>query len=165
MNEKERMANAGEVVGEAYKEYFQDIYKFVFRRIRNKQIAEDIAHDVFCAALNKAEEFLKHEEPKKWLMVTARNKMYELYRKMKHSALESLDEIPEIEVEEIDYEKLELELTALAIIDEAEWELIKDYYLIGYTIRELAEKYGITENNMSVRLFRLREKLRNGMER
>lgn len=145
MNESERMARAGEIIEEAYRAYFKDVYKFVFRRIQNRQIAEDIAHDVFCAALNKAEEFREHPEPKKWLMVCARNKLFELYRKMKYRVSESLEAVSELEAEDADYEKIELELTALAILDEEEWELIKDYYLTGITIEELAEKYGITK--------------------
>ena len=46
------------------------------------------------------------------------------------------------------------------MIAEEEWELIKDFYLRGITIRELAGKYGITENAMTVRLHRLRKKIR-----
>lgn len=98
-------------------------------------------------------------------MVTARNKMRELYRKMKRNASETLEEIPELAVEEPDYNEIELELTALSIIDKEDWELIKDYYLIGITTRELAEKYEITENNMRVRLHRLKVKLRKKIDR
>lgn len=165
MNEEERTASAGEIIEAAYNAYFRDVYKFVFRRIGNKAVAEDITHDVFCAALNKMDEFRNHPEPKKWLMVTARNKMRELYRKMKRNASEALEEIPELAVEEPDYNEIELELTALSIIDKEDWELIKDYYLIGITTRELAEKYGITENNMRVRLHRLKVKLRKKIDR
>lgn len=111
------------------------------------------------------DEFRNHPEPKKWLMVTARNKMRELYRKMKRNASETLEEIPELAVEEPDYNEIELELTALSIIDKEDWELIKDYYLIGITTRELAEKYEITENNMRVRLHRLKVKLRKKIDR
>lgn len=165
MNEEERIASDGEVIEAAYVAYFEEVYKFVFRRIGNETVTEDIVHDVFCAALNKMEEFRNHPEPKRWLMVTAKNKIRELYRKMKRRSFETLDEIPEPAVEEPDYSEIELELTALAIIDKEEWELIKDYYLIGITIRELAERYGITENNMRVRLHRLRVKLRKKIDR
>ncbi len=165
MNVEERIASDGEVIEAAYGAYFEDVYKFVFRRIGNEPVTEDIVHDVFCAALNKMEEFRNHPEPKRWLMVTAKNKIRELYRKMKRRSFETLDEIPEPAVEEPDYREIELELTALAIIDIEEWELIKDYYLNGITIRELAERYGITENNMRVRLHRLRVKLRKKIDR
>lgn len=129
-------------------------------------MAEDIAQDVFYAAWKKGDEFLKHKEPKLWLMVTARNKMHALYRQMKRWTYEPLEEDhPTMAVMEHEYEESELELTALAIISEEEWKLIKDYYLSGITIKELAEKYQITENNMRVRLFRMKAKLRGEIER
>ena len=74
------MTNAGAIFAEVYKRYFGDVYKFVYRRIRNKEIAEDITQDVFCAAWNDIDKFLKHPEPKGWLIVTAKNKLRELYR-------------------------------------------------------------------------------------
>lgn len=165
MNEDGRRTNAGGGVEAAYNTYFEDVYKFVYRRVGNKQAAEDIVHDVFCAALNSGEEFLNHPEPKGWLMVTAKNKLRELNRKMKRRVSKPLEEVPEPALEEPEYEGTEMELTALAILDEEEWTLVKDYYLTGITIRELAEKYGITENNMRVRLHRLRLKMRGEIER
>ena len=93
-------------------------------------------------------------------MVTARNKLKELRKKMENNPLESLEEVQDVGAEEFDYEKIEFELTMHKMIAEEEWELIKDFYLRGITIRELAGKYGITENAMTVRLHRLRKKIR-----
>ena len=163
MNVEERTARVREAMEAAYNAYFEDVYKFVLRGVGNKTAAEDITHDVFCTALNKAEEFMSHPEPKGWLMVTAKNKLRELYRRMKPSARESLEGVLEPSAEAPGYGGTELELTALAIINEEEWALVKDYYLVGITIRELAEKYGITENNMRVRLHRIRGRMRRGM--
>lgn len=165
MDGEEMTVGVGGIVEAAYNAYFEDVYKFVFRRVGNKQIAEDIAHDVFCAALNKIEEFRSHPEPRGWLIKTAKYKLRELNRRMEYRASDSLEEVPEPAVKVHEFEGTELELTALAIIDGKEWELIKDYYLAGITIRELAEKYGITENNMRVRLCRLKAKMRKKIDR
>ncbi|HBA46961.1 MAG TPA: hypothetical protein DCZ91_04015 [Lachnospiraceae bacterium] len=71
MNEDERMAGAGEAIDKAYNAYFQDVYSYVIRRVGNKAVAEDIAHDVFLTALNRIEVFQNHPQQKGWLMVTA----------------------------------------------------------------------------------------------
>lgn len=42
MNEEERTASAGEIIEAAYNAYFRDVYKFVFRRIGNKAVAETL---------------------------------------------------------------------------------------------------------------------------
>lgn len=165
MEGREEMANAGGILAEVYEAYFDVVYKFVYRRVRNEEVALDIVQDVFLAALDKSETFLKHPEQKKWLIVTAKNKLHELYRQMERIDPRSIEEISELEAEKSGYEEIEMEMTALAIIDKDEWELIKDYYLRGIKIRELAEKYGITENNMRVRLFRLRKKMKKRIKR
>ncbi|HBA46962.1 MAG TPA: hypothetical protein DCZ91_04020 [Lachnospiraceae bacterium] len=160
MNESERMPGAGKVIEKAYNTYFRDVYTYVLRRLGNKTVAEDIAHDVFLTALNRIEVFQNHPQQKGWLIVTARNKMKELRKKMENNPAESLEEVQDVGAEEADYEKIEIELMMNQVIAEEEWELIKDFYLRGITIRELAEKYGITENAMNVRLHRLRKKIR-----
>lgn len=160
MNENERTDGAGGAIEKAYSAYFKDVYEYVVRRVGNKAVAEDIAHDVFITALNRVEVFQDHPQKKGWLMVTARNKMKELRKKMENNPVESLEEMQDVGVEEADFEKVEFGLTMHKVIAEDEWELIKDFYLRGITIRELAEKYGITENAMTVRLYRLRKKIR-----
>ena len=163
MNVNERTASAGEAIEaieKAYIAHFNAVYTYVLRRVGNATVAEDITHDVFLTALNRAEVFHNHPQQKGWLMVTARNKLKELRKKMENNPLESLEEVQDVGAEEFDYEKIEFELTMHKMIAEEEWELIKDFYLRGITLRELAGKYGITENAMTVRLHRLRKKIR-----
>ena len=128
-----------------YERYFNRIFRYAYRRISDVQTAEDIAQDTFCAAYAKKQDFLGHAQPLKWLFSTAINKIRELYRYAGRRATVPLEE---------------LELTALATLDRQEWELVKDYYLYGVTISELASAEGITENNMRVRLWRLKKRLR-----
>lgn len=166
MEKREPMAGINDEFEKMYRENFDDIYGFVYHQIRHRQMAEDITQDTFYAALTLGEEFLRHPKQRAWLAVTAQNKMYELYRKMKYWATEPLEEVyHELAVYDPNYEATELELAALAIISEEEWNLMKDYYLQGITARELAEMAGITENNLRVRLSRLKGKLRKDITR
>lgn len=164
MEEKLPVNGAADEMARIYRMYFTDVYKFVYRKIPNKQIAEDIAQDTFLLAVKKREEILKHPNPRAWLLRTARYKMMELNRKMNRWDMEYLEECPELEAPEHHYERIELELTALATVNEKEWDMIKQYYLCGTTITEMAEAEGITENYLRVRLSRLRKKLRDSME-
>lgn len=166
MGKKRLAASMMNEFEKVYKEYYQEIYKFVYRNLKNEQMAEDITQDTFYAALKMGNDFLLHPKPGLWLLVTARYKMYELYRKMRYWATQPLEEdCPELSTKESYYEDIVLELTALTIISQEEWSLIKNYYLIGITAKELAEAEGITENNLRVRLTRLKKKLRDAMER
>lgn len=141
-----------------YERYFNRIFKYVCRRISDVQTAEDIAQDTFCAAYAKKQDFLGHAQPLRWLLCTARNKLRERYRYMGRRATVPLEEL-ELGREELRYEVKELELTALATLNKQEWELVRDHYFYGITISELACAEGITENNMRVRLWRLKKRL------
>lgn len=145
---------------ELYRKYFKGVYQYVHREVFNVQTAEDIVQDTFCTAYAKGRDFLDHSQPKLWLFRTARNKMLESYRRMQYRTTVPLEEGFDLGQEELSYKVKELELTALAVLGVQEWELVKNHYMYGVTISELAESEGITENNMRVRLSRLRKKLR-----
>lgn len=150
---------------EIYKTYFDDIFRLVYRRVLNRQIAEDITQDTFIAAFKIKDKFLGHPEPILWLRRTAYNKIREQYRRMKHRATEPLEEeSPALAKQEARYGEIELRLSALAAISEEEWRIIRDHHVCGITIAELARSETVTESNMRVRLFRFRKKLMEGMK-
>jgi RNA polymerase sigma-70 factor (ECF subfamily) len=149
---------------EVYKAYFDDIFKAVYHRIPNRQIAEDITQDTFFAAFRRGEEFLRHPEPKLWLFRTAHNKILEVYRKAKRWGMEPLELHPELAEQDCYYGEVELNLAALEAIGKNGWRVIKAYHVFGNTISEIAESESVTENNMRVRLFRVRKKLEDRMK-
>lgn len=165
MKEKEPINNVSEEIETLYGKYFEDVYKYVYREIPHRQMAEDIAQDVFLVAVKRSDKVLKHSHPKRWLLTTAKYKIREFHRKMKRWTDEPLrEEGEEAGVEDYRFEEKEWELTALTILNESEWEMIKKYYLCGVPVSELANAEGITENNMRVRLHRIKKKLKNGMQ-
>lgn len=165
MREKWPIADIDKEFAEIYKKYFKDIFKYVHHKISDMQVAEDVTQETFYTALEKGDDFLKHPFPKRWLLCAARYKVCELYRKMRYWSLVPLEgEYPELAIEEFGYEEKELEMTARAILSDEDWKLFRNYHLRGCTISELADLYGITEDNTRVRLTRLKQKLRKGMQ-
>lgn len=164
MKERESALNKADEIAEFYNKYYDTVYKYVYREIPNRQVAEDIAQDTFLIALEKKEEFLVHPAPMLWLLRTARNKMLELYRRMRYWEFEPLVEKGELAREDPLYEYKEIHLSALAILDEEEWMLFKRRYMYDDTVSELAEELGITDNNMRVRFSRIRKKLQKGLQ-
>lgn len=159
------MTGAGKEFTEIYRKDFNDIFRYVHHRISNQQLAEDLTQETFYAALEKGAEFLEHPYPKRWLLRTARYKIYELYRKMKNWSTVSLEEdYPALAEEEPAYGEKELELAIRSVLSEEDWALFRNYHLWGCTIAELSEAYGITDDNARVRLTRLKKKLRNRLQ-
>lgn len=163
--EEGRPARAG-TFEEAYRAYFNDVLKLVLHKISNRHMAEDIAQDTFIAAFKKGKDFLEHPEPMGWLICTAQLKLKELYRRMRRRATEPLEEDgPEMARQEERYGEIELDIAALAALSEEEWRMVKSYYLSGVTIAEIAKAEAITENNARMRIFRIRKKLQDRIER
>ncbi len=156
-NEEDRAG--GDEFTMLYRKYYDDIFKYVHRRVGDIQTAEDIVQETFCAAYEKKQVFLAYAQPQLWLFRTAKNKVLEFGRRMRYRQTVPFEEAPELGREELWYEVKELELTAMATLGEQEWRRVKDHYLYGVTIPELASAEGITENNMRVRLSRMKKKL------
>ncbi len=165
MDERRSALEKDDGFAEFYKNNFERIYKYVYRIFPNKQIAEDIAQETFYTAYLKYGEFRGHPNPQLWLLRIARYKILECRKSMRYRRAEPLEqECPELAKEDVHYSVKELEVSALTMLGEKGWRLIKRRYLFGSTISEMAEAEGITENNMRVRLSRLRSRLKNGLE-
>src|SRR4051812_2939677 len=58
---------------EIYNLYFKKIYKFIYFRVSHKEIAEDLAEDVFIKALSKISSINQNSSFEGWLYQIARN--------------------------------------------------------------------------------------------
>lgn len=149
-----------------YKEHFRTVAKHVHRKVSNEQIVEDVTQETFYLALVKWDQVKNSDAPLRWLYQTANYKLQELQRKAITHPTVPLDEVGEMPVsEDVSQQMSELEIVASESLTKEEWELLKKYHIIGYTVEELAEEAGITVNNMRVRISRVTGKLRKNMER
>ncbi|MCP4523762.1 MAG: RNA polymerase sigma factor [Candidatus Gracilibacteria bacterium] len=72
--------------GELYDRYIDKIYKFIYLKTSNKQVAEDLTSDVFYKVLNSLSQFdVNRVETsfKSWLYTIANNKIIDFYRTKK----------------------------------------------------------------------------------
>ena len=70
-----------------YDRYIDKIYKFVYLKTSNKELAEDIVSDVFISALNNIKSFRLDESSSvnSWLYRIANNKIIDFYRTNKQT--------------------------------------------------------------------------------
>lgn len=84
----------GEAFGLLYDCYLAKIYRFVFVKVNNKTIAEDLTHEVFLNAWKNLKSYAQKEFPfSSWLYQIARNEVIDFYRTRKKNI--SLEEIKE----------------------------------------------------------------------
>lgn len=68
--------------GQLYELYFEKIYKFIYFRVSHKEIAEDLAEDVFIKAWTSIAT-VKEDSFNGWLYQIAKNKVIDYYRQKK----------------------------------------------------------------------------------
>lgn len=138
------------------------VYNFIRYRILDKSLAQDVLQETFYLAYKKWDILKDHPNQTGWLLETARYKIQEFNRKIKKLECEiSLDDHDDHEhvVAKDEYGKAELDMVLEAELDEEEKTRFSRYFVAGYKISEMAKLENISENNMSVRLSRLRGKI------
>jgi len=69
--------------GLLYKKYANPVYRYIFTRTGNKQIAEDITSQTFLSALESFSKFRQDGNFGSWLFTIARNKVNDHFRRSK----------------------------------------------------------------------------------
>lgn len=158
----ERIKNGdSEAFAEVYDEYNQKIYRYLFFKVPNTEVAEDLTGQVFL----KFWEYVRQADKKidnlqAFLYHIAHNLLIDYYRTRKDNL--SLDNISgqiataaEKKVEFIHQGKnMDRLIKALAELSDDYNDLITLRFIEDYSVREIAALLGKTENNVRVTLHR-----------
>lgn len=163
---------------ELYDRYKVRIYSYLYQILRNKEQAEDCAHDVFILLFNKANLYSPKSKFSSWLYKIAKNMALDLLRKNKVRKSISLDE--ELEKDDSSlftlHEMLEnpdagpsqiaqseemkaLLQKAIEQLSEEERQVITLCDIQGLPHQEVSEIIGAKPKTVAVKLFRARKKL------
>ena len=94
-----------------YRSYFSDIVGFIYKKIRNSQIAEEIAQEIFANIFAKKKELSPESSiSKRYLFVCAKNKMIDFYRQRKprviSEPLENVEYIENVKMNDFNLENM-----------------------------------------------------------
>ena len=155
---------------EIYNLYFKKIYKFIYYRVGHKEIAEDLAEDVFLKAYSKIASIAREESFEGWLYQISRNQVIDYYREKKLTvALEDLENTLEYETNIIDVvelaEQQKIFLRLLKRLTPEQQAVIKLKFLENLENDEIAALLNRTEGAIRViqhrAISKLRELLKN----
>ena len=134
-----------QVIGAVYDRYFADIYRFVYYKLNDEQVAEDISSDVFVRLLEAVQ---KKRGPqtnlKGWLLATASNAVADYLRKVYRRPTEALsDTMPDENAstlrEEIDLrEQADAVRGAYAELSSDQQNVLALRFGSGYSLEETA---------------------------
>jgi RNA polymerase sigma-70 factor (ECF subfamily) len=95
-------------LGEIYNLFFKKIYRFIFFRVGHKEVAEDLAEEVFLKAFTKLGSINESGAFEGWLYQIARNLVIDYYRQKKSTvALEEIENTLEYETNVVDVVNLQ----------------------------------------------------------
>ncbi|WP_068691416.1 RNA polymerase sigma factor [Culturomica massiliensis] len=135
--------------------FSDDVYRFIFKACRNKELAEDIVQDSYLTLWEHVRD-ITYEKAKAFLFTTSYRKMIDIFRKEKKNGdIENIctgqytyeEETPDLQ------QILEKALDRLSPVQKTV-VLLRDYE--DYSYKEIAEITNLTESQVKVYIFRAR---------
>ena len=146
----EAKSGNGEAFGQLYEAYLDRVYRFIFFRVTDVQMAEDLTSQVFLKAWENLGRYHPHGPFLAWLYAIARNTVIDSYRTRKQTV--SLDEAAPIASQEAKLEdrlQLEFEMEALQAamrqLTEEQQEVITLKFIADYDTERIAKEMGKSE--------------------
>jgi RNA polymerase sigma-70 factor, ECF subfamily len=154
---------------EPFSQFYDHCHLTIFRYIFGmtggpRQEVEDMTAEVFFRAWNKRRHFHGSERAAQgWLIVIARNLVFDAYRRRKAHPEVSLEEgwyaqqISQPESPENNLDRKEKLLVLYRIFQELppeQREILVLRHILGWQVKQIAEQMNLSENNVSVMLHR-----------
>lgn len=150
-----------------FNKHYNEIYRYIFKKVSNIQVAEDLAMDSFSSCWEKFDMFDSNKASfKTWLYVIVNNKLKNYYRDKKDvENFEDFDEViggfeDELVVAEYILQMRDVLANALNTISDVQKRIIIYKYYENKKSDEIALLVGISSGNVRVQLSRAINKLK-----
>ncbi len=172
MNVGQPQISKREIFARLYDENMSKVYRYIYYKVNNRELAEDLTSNVFDKALVN---FAKYDSDKAsfstWVLTIARNTITDYYRAQPKVQMVDIDEAIETpsrdpepqEVAEVNEEKQFLR-RCIAKLPEDEQEIVRLKFAMEMTNREIARTTGLSESNVGIKLYRIIRKLRSSFQ-
>lgn len=150
-----------------YDKYYEAIFRFIYKRLADEELAFDITSQVFLKAMERLNQYNHKGVPfSSWLYRIARNEVYDSLKNNKAERNLNIDSVQVYNIiDELEADSLELNykkmIKAIGELPEDELQLIEMRFFEKRAFKEIGEILEITENNAKVKLYRILEKLKN----
>lgn len=152
--------------GPLYKMYHEQIFRYIYQRMDDEDIAFDVTSQVFMKAMKNLPKYEYRGVPfASWLYRIAKSELYQAFRDKKAERTVNVDSIQIFEIaEEMDEDTNEMNkkkiYQCLSKMKENDMQLIEMRFFEKRSFREIGEILELTENNAKVKTFRALEKLK-----
>jgi RNA polymerase sigma-70 factor (ECF subfamily) len=152
-----------------YKKYHEQIFRYIYQRLDDKELAFDATSQVFLKAMMNLYRYEFRGVPfSSWLYRIAYSEINNMFKERKAQRSVNIDtvNITDIcdELEEDDREAVHaILIEAIGELKEGDLQLIEMRFFEKRAFREIAEILDITENNAKVKTYRILDKLKKNI--
>jgi RNA polymerase sigma-70 factor, ECF subfamily len=149
-----------------YNTYYERIFLFVWQRMDDKELAHDVTSQVFLKAmLNLPKYTFKGVPFASWLYRIAKSEVYTVFRQQQSARTVNIDTSGLHDIaDEIEDDKyapyVGVLKEAVLELEEEDMQFIEMRFFERRAFKEIADIFGITENNAKVKTYRILEKLK-----
>lgn len=155
-----------------YDQTLDQVFRYVFLRVRNRELAEDIVSEAYLKAAEHFNDFVPraHASRRSWLFAIVRNCMADAFRTKGMQNVELPDDLPGMTATVIEHDvdtniRLTEVMHTLAKLPERQREILLLRYQAELKNKEIAQLLAIDERTVSATLSKaltnLRYELRN----
>lgn len=149
-----------------YRNYYEPIFRFIYKRLDNMDQAQDVTSQVFLKALTNLKKYQSRGLPfGSWLYRIAMSEINNAYKANKANRALNINTvqlnqmIDALEEDQSDVYRQRL-LAGLTQLKEEDLQLVELRYFEQRPFKEVADILGITENNAKVRMYRALDRLK-----
>ncbi len=149
-----------------YDRYYDQIFRFIYRRTNSEALSSDITAQVFLKAMQKIKSYQFKGVPfSAWLYRIASNEVTQHFRNTQKNRVVSLNDVNlDNMTDDINYEDREaLRNRMIQVLDtlrENDLALIEMRFFEQRPFKEIADILGITESNAKVKTYRILDRLK-----
>lgn len=151
-----------ETISEIYETFRKPLLYFILKSVSNKNIAEDLLHEVFIKAYTNFDTLKEKEKIQSWLYMIARNTITDYFRKKQISSTEHTDLFFEENIEESVINELSCCLkTLIDKLPENQKNVLEAVYFNEKSLIEYSEQKNMKLSTVKSHSKRAKEKLKN----
>ena len=152
--------------GPLYTKYHDQIFRYIYQRMDDQELAFDVTSQVFIKAMKNLHKYEYRGVPfSSWLYRIAKSELYQAFRDRKARKTVNVENmhifemIEEFEEDTSSENKAKL-ISCLSKMNENDMQMLEMRYFERRSYKEIGEILDITENNAKVRSFRALEKMK-----
>lgn len=149
-----------------YNKYYEQILRYIYQRIDDKETAYDIASQVFLKALNNIHKYEYRGVPfASWLYRIAKSELYQSFRDKKARRTVNVDtsnlsEMIDVMEEDTSDDTRKVLIQLIKKLKEDEVQMVELRFFEKRSFKEIGEILDITENNAKVKSHRVINKMK-----